>query len=409
MALVEQMAAVLVILGIAAVVRVAATSVEFVSYHVLLVVAGILVGAVGAEPSFALSSEFILSVLLPTILFEGAEATKTEAFRESFAVAVVLAVVGLPVSVVVSSVVGRAVLDLPLIVLLVFAAIIYPIDPVSVLAVFGDADAPDRLAVIAENESHLGDGFSIVIYGAFLRLLQRQAETGEPLAGLVGPGELVGLVVEVAWFSVGGLAVGGALGAGAFGVLRSIDERMTELLVLVVLPYASFYVAEHALHVSGVLATVAAGLVVGIYAKASAIHPDNVAFVERTWATAAFLVNTLLFVLVGFEAPVRRILGNAGLVAAATGLVLVSRAVAVYGLLGLINRVLTGSVVPFRGQHVLAWGGMHTVVPIALLFTLPAVPYSREIGTMVLGVAVVSIVVQGFVLPAVLRVTGFAE
>ncbi|WP_123535666.1 cation:proton antiporter [Halosimplex salinum] len=400
---------VILVLSVAAVVRVLAARTSEVVYPVLLVVVGVAATVLGVAPEFRLSADVILMVLVPTVLFQGSQETKSESFLRVLPVAVLLPILGLPIAVALLGTLGSYAFGLPLVVTLLFAVIIYPVDPVAIVALFREADAAERLAVLAEVESHFSDGFAVVTYGVMIGVVSDRFESGTDLATLLGPADLLDIAVEITVVSFGGVLVGLVAGVLALVVLRAIEDRMAELLTTVVLAYGSFLLADHYLHVSGVLATVAAGLVIGLYGKGGAVHPDNVSFIERTWDTAAFLVFTLVFVLVGVQAPWRRLLGNAPTVLLAAALVLVVRAVVVYGVTNLVT-VTGAEPVPYRFQHVLVWGGMHTVIPIALLLSVPReLPFRSALVELVFGVALVGIVAQGLLFPVALRVTGAAE
>lgn len=392
-----------IVFVVAAGVRLLATRIETLPYPVVLVVAGVGVSIAGVEFSLTLSREVIFAVLLPTILFQSALDIDLDGLRADLPAVAALVLVGLPATVLLLGWASAATLGLPLIVALLFAATISPVDPVAVLWVFREAGAPDRLATFAESEAHLHDGFAVVVFSTLLAFIRTRAPTGESLEGIVTLSRLGELAVEITVASFGGLVVGLALGYVTYRGLRVIDERMAELLLLVSLPYGAFLVADHLLHVSGVLATVAAGLVVGTLGTERGVEPENVRFEAEFWAAASFLVTTLVFLLVGVRVPIRLVLANAGGVAVAAVLVFVVRAVAVYPLLAVTNE-LTPTSVSSSYQHVLVWGAMHTVVPVALLLSLPAtVPYRKELGALVFGVAIVSIVGQGLLLPHLVR------
>ena len=391
---------------VAAGVRLLATRVPSLPYPVVLVVVGVGASIAGLEFHLSLSREVIFAVLLPTILFQSALDVDLDGLRTDLPTIATLVLVGLPATVLLLGWASAHTLGLPLIVALLFAATISPVDPVAVLWVFREASAPERLATLAESESHLHDGFAVVVFATLLAFIRTQQRTGESLEGIVTFAHLIDLSIDITIASVGGIVVGLAVGFAAYRVLRVIDERMAELLLLVSLPYATFLVADHLLHVSGVLATVAAGLVVGTIGTERGVEPENVRFEAEFWAAASFLVTTLVFVLVGTRVPVRLVLENAGSVAIAAVLVFVVRAVVVYPLLAVSN-TLAATPVSSSYQHVLVWGGMHTVVPVALLLSLPAsIPFREELGALVYGVAIVSIVGQGLLLPHMVRLFG---
>lgn len=395
-----------VVAVVAAAVRLLATRFETVPYPVVLVLVGIGASIAGLHFSLSLSREVIFAVLLPTILFQGSLGVNLDGLRADLPTVAALVVVGLPVTVLLLGWTAATVLEFPLIIGLLFAAIITPVDPVAVLWIFREAGAPERLSTLAESESHLHDGFAVVLFSALLAFLNTQIETGQSLEGVVTPGHLADIAVDIAVASVGGVAVGSIAGYLVYLALRRIDERMSELLLLVALPYAAFLVAEHALHVSGVLATVAAGLVVGSLAPRDGVEPENVRFEIEFWAAASFLVTTLLFLLVGVRVPVRLVLENAPSVAIAAALVFAARAVVVYPLLATVGS-LTDAALSTGYRHVLVWGAMHTVVPVALLLSLPDdIPFRDDLGALIYGVAIVSIVGQGLALPYLVRLSG---
>lgn len=397
---------VLLILFAAVVVRVVATRTNRVAYPVLLVIIGIVATVSGTDPEFRLSSELILIVLVPTVLFQGAQRTKSDTFIKVLPLSLLIPIAGLPIAVGLLGLLGAEVFGLPLVVTLLFAVMIYPVDPVAILAFFREADAPERLGIIAEIESHFSDGFAVVTFGVMLAVVSERFTTGQDLEELLSPVDLVDIAVEITVVSFGGVVVGLLAGAAAYGALQVIEDRMAELLTTVILAYGSFLLAEHYLHVSGVLATVAAGLVIGLFGKGDAIGAENVEFIEQTWDTAAFFVFTLVFVLIGIQAPWRRLLWNAQTIVSATVLVLIVRAVVIYGITNLL--AVSGiDPIPFRFQHVLVWGGMHTVIPIALLLSVPReLPFREDLVVLVFGVALLSIIGQGLLFPLALRLTG---
>jgi NhaP-type Na+/H+ or K+/H+ antiporter len=162
-----------------------------------------------------LSHDLILLVLLPPLLFEGAATTNLESFQENLLTILVLAVPGLVISVILLGAVGQYVLGLPLILALLFGAMVLPTDPVSVLALFEEVGAPERLSTLVEGESLVNDSVGIVVFSTLLALVTGSSGT-VTASDLLRPDRLLGVTADIAVTSVGGLAVG--IAAGLCGV-----------------------------------------------------------------------------------------------------------------------------------------------------------------------------------------------
>ncbi|MFC7046487.1 Na+/H+ antiporter [Halobacteriaceae archaeon GCM10025711] len=375
-------------------------------YTIALLLAGFAVSIVGVPLGIELSHDFILLVLLPPLLFEGAATTNLEHFRVNTLPILALAIPGLVVSVVLLGFAGEYAFGFPLVIALLFASMILPTDPVSVLALFEELGAPDRLSVIVEGESLINDGVGVVLYSALLALVLESQQQGLAFEDLVTPARLGDVAVGIAISSVGGLLVGLAAGYAVYRVMVNLDEHMTEIVLTLILAYGSFLLAEHYLHVSGVIATVVAGLFIGNRGAEYAMSPQTKISIFNTWETAAFLVNTLIFLLIGAATPVGQLVEHADLIAIAVVLVLAARAAIVYPIMGAVNRALPQPV-SLDYQHVLVWGGLHASIPIALVLGLPAsIPFREELRAMVFGVAAFSLVVQGLSMRRLLDALG---
>lgn len=361
--------------------------------------------ALGLSIGLELTSDLILMIFLPTIIFHGTTTLDVRRLWQNVSMVGVLTLVGLPLAIVILGAASTVAFGFPILVSLLFATIILPTDPAAVLSIFEEMDVAERLAVTIESESLLNDGVAVVIFSTLLGAF----ESSTSAASLGTLGGLVAIAVDIVLVGGGGLVLGSVVGYLAHALMRRLEDEMSILLLTVLVAYGSFLLAEHYLGLSGILAVVGAGLLMGA-------HPDNhhkmstsEYHVQEFWTTAAFLLTTLLYVLIGAEVPIGTFVQHAGLVVGAAVLVVVVRAMTTYSLVSATNLALDRPV-PVYCQHVMVWGGLHTVVPVALVLSLPdPFPFREELQVMVFGIAIISIVVQGLLMPAVLSRLGMGD
>ncbi|MBX0294917.1 cation:proton antiporter [Haloarcula nitratireducens] len=371
-------------------------------YTIALLLAGFAISVIGADIDINLTHDLILLVLLPPLLFEGAATTDLERLRRNAQPVLAMAAVGLIISITLLGYVGQYVFGFPLLIALLFAAMALPTDPVSVLALFEELGAPERLSVLVEGESLVNDGIGVVIFSTFFVLIQEGANPAE----LFTAAGLTELGLQMVVSSVGGLLVGLAAGYAVYTVMAHLDENMTETVLAFILAYGSFLLAQHYLGVSGVIATVVSGLLIGNRGAEKAMAPQTKITVFNSLETASFVVNTFIFLMIGVVTPIGDFLQYGHHVLLAIPLVLAARAAAVYPLTALVNRV-TEPAVPMNYQHVMLWGGLHGSIPIALVLGLPdGFPLRQQLLAMVFGVAAFSLVVQGLTMGPLLNRLG---
>jgi len=359
-------------------------------YTVVLVVAGLLL-SLRSRIEFSLTPQLILSLFLPPLVFEAAFQLSISELRRNLVSILLLAVPGVVLNMLVVGGVVSAGAGIPLGVALVFGALISATDPVSVIAIFRKLGVPKRLEVLLEGESLLNDGTAIVVFQIALAAL------------LSGHFSLVDGLFDFVVVAGGGVCVGLALGWLMSRLIAGIDDYLVETTLTTVLAFGSYLLAEQ-LHVSGVLAVVAAGLVIGNTVSQS-MSPTTRTVVNNFWEYIAFLANSAVFLLIGLSLDIRLLVNDWRAAVWAIVGVLVSRALAVY-LLPLVGRDN-----PWKWRHVLFWGGLRGAIALALALSLTSAlgEHRQTITLMVFAVVLFTILVQGASMNLLLRRLGVVE
>ncbi len=364
-------------------------------YTVGLVVAGAALALFHVHAVPELTRKLIFHALLPPLLFEAALHIHWSELKRDALPVTLLATVGVLISA--AAVAGGmiALLGWPAPSAVIFGVLIAATDPVSVIATFKEAGVTGRLRLLVEAESLANDGVAAVLFSLAVALAVPAAPSALP----------IGLTLLT--LTVGGIAVGLACGGLAVRLAGRTNDHLVETALTTVTAYGSFLLADH-LHLSGVLATVTAGLVMGNVGLLCA--ESGAAFSERGrevvvafWDFAAFVANSFIFLLIGSRAA-RIPFPTLGLLAIATaiGLVWLGRAVSVYPLCALLAR--SRWKVAMSHQHALFWGGLRGALALALALSLPpALPYRDAIVIAAFSVTAFSIVVQGLAMPVLLR------
>jgi CPA1 family monovalent cation:H+ antiporter len=329
----------------------------------VLATVGFLGGWIGREAGIASPlggpafEEVLAFLFLPVLVFEAALGLSTRAFFRNLGSILVLAVPALAVSAALVGVALRFGLGVSLAPALLFGALISATDPVAVVAIFRRLGVPERILVLVEGESLLNDGVAIVLYQILL-------------AGALGAGVGVGEgALDFVRVFLGGLAVGAVLGLGTALLLPWLGRLPAAALTLAV-AYGSFTLAQHLLGVSGVVATLAAGLVLGGAEPSRASRPVR-DLVHEMWEALGYVANGLLFLLVGLAIDPTLLAEHLDAIGLAVLAVLAARAAAIVPLVSALERFAGIPPVGMRTQAVLIWGGLRGGVALALALALP--------------------------------------
>ena len=368
-------------------------------YTVGLVVTGIGLAVARLDTGAMLTHDFILDVILPPLLYEAAINIHWRSLRRDILPVLTLSTAGVIVSAAFVAAGMKFLLSWPVTPSLVFGVLIAATDPVAVIALFKDIGVTGRLRLLVESESLFNDGVAAVLFG--LMLTWAELPQGASLSGIM-------IARTLAIVAGGGVLVGIACGMAAIAVAWRTSDHLVETALTAVAAYGSFLLAE-SFHVSGVLATVAAGLLMGNLGvlvddgKRAALSSQGREFVLAFWEFAAFIANSLVFLLIGLRvAGIAFAGGDWAVVPVAIALVVAGRALTVYPLC--LPFAWSRWAVSMKDQHILWWGGLRGALALALVLALPvSMPFNNEILIATFGVVTFSVVVQGLTMPMLIK------
>ena len=361
-------------------------------YSVGLVAAGIILAVLPFAPKVTLTKDLIFTGLLPPLLFEAAFYIHWNQLRRDFSVVAVLATLGVVLSACVTALGMRYLAHWQWIAALVFGVLIAATDPVSVIATFREVRAQGRLLVLVEAESLFNDGTAAVAFGVVVAIASGQQLTSFQIT--------VMLIKTIG----GGILCGAAVAFVALLLAGRTDDHLVEITFTTVGAYGSFLLASH-FDLSGVLATISAGLVMGNFKSFGAISGRGNEAVHAFWEYAAFVANSLVFLLIGMHEARQNFTAIWLTAFIAIALVTLGRAIAVYPCCFLFSR--SWLCVTMKHPHILFWGGLRGAVALALALGLPPeVPQREGIVTISFAVVAFSVFAQGLTMTPFLRKMG---
>ncbi len=355
-------------------------------YTVLLVASGLALYPLTTLPffsfllDFSFTPELLFYVFLPVLIFESAYNINIRRLMENVWAISILSVVSLTLSAGVIAIslyyllpfVG---ITVPFILCFLFGSLISATDPVAVLALFKEYGAPRRLTLLFEGESIFNDGTAVALFLVVLGIVTHGFEGTESI--LNGFSMFTIMVI-------GGMLIGGVIGtifSWTLGVAR--NNEFVQITFMLVMAHLTFILTDfisthltvggHGIHLSAIIATAIASIVLGNYGRAK-ITPRAEEFVEKFWTQTAFLSNSLVFILIGLIFTTIPIdLGVLLLpIALSVVIVAVARAISIYPVVAVLNRTTQEERIPRSWQHLLAWGSLRGALAVTMVLLIPS-------------------------------------
>lgn len=338
--------------------------------------------------------DILMHGMLSFLLFAGALHINLEALLKNKTIIMLLATVGIFVSTFIIGGLAWMIFSLcniqiPFIYCLVFGALISPTDPIAVLGILKTSGAPKNLQVKIAGESLFNDGIGVVVF-----LVLVEIATG-------GHGVSVPTILQLLAVEVGGGAIFGlGIGSIAYYMLKSVDNYQVEVLITLALVMGG-YAAATALHISGPIAMVIAGLIIGNHGRLFAMSQTTTEHLDSFWELIDEILNALLFVLIGMELIV--LVFTPDYVIAAVIMipaVLFSRFVCVAVPVTLLRKQQEFS---HNAIAIMTWGGLRGGISVALALSLPPGSYREALLVATYFIVVFSIIVQGLTIKKLVK------
>jgi len=356
-------------------------------YPVVLAGAGVLVGLLPGEQLPHVGADVILLAFVPGLVFEAALTLDLPELRLRLLPVSLLATVGVVVTVLLVGTLTHLALGLSWASGFLLGSILAATDPIAVVTLVRQVKAPAGLAAILEGESLFNDGTGVAVFSAVLATIV----AGHPSFG--------DATLRFFAITIGGAAVGVAVGFLGVALVRVAEDAPLEILATLVIAYGS-YLAADVVHASGIVAVVSAGVVIARYgSSAGKLHGTQLL---GFWNLLAFVLNAILFILVGAALPAWKLLPVAGLVLGTFAIMLLTRAVPVYGLL--TASAMRSRAIPWAWRHLTFWAGLRGALSVALALSVAGVAgVDTRVSAIAYGVVLLSLLVQGGMIVPVTR------
>lgn len=403
--LLETVTGIVLLLLVAALTTIASKRLNKMPLTILLVFVGIIISNFGGEISvfeslrgFKITPELVLFVFIPTLIFESAYNLDVKKVSRNIGPILTLAVPGLLISTAIIGSIFYAFTDgFSFLVCLLLGAILSATDPVAVISIFKQLGVPERLTVLVEGESLFNDATALVLATIM---------SGLVISGVFSSEVLANGASEFLFVFLGGVMVG-LFFAYVTGLLIGLvdDDPDVEITLTTILAYFSFIVAEHVFHVSGIMAVVAAAMVMGSWGK-SKVSPSSAGFMEHFWEYLAFVANSLIFLLVGLQIDLIALWQSLDLILLVAFAMLIARGLVVFLGVPLVGKIPGSEAIGMPFKMVMYWGGLRGAIALAIVLSLPEFDYRDTLVTIVMGAVLFTLIVQGLTIELLVKYLG---
>ncbi|PHS31070.1 MAG: sodium:proton antiporter [Sulfurovum sp.] len=342
--------------------------------------------------------DLVFFILLPVLIFESALNIDVRLLLKNLIPIFILAIPIMLLSTGITAVLLYYGIDHPLgfpvVAALLTGAILSATDPVAVLDVFKHIKAPQRLSTLVDGESLFNDATVIVLFGLFIAFAQMDA------------GSFSGIDALKEFISVffGGIVVGAVLGLLFMFLYRVSKGSFAKSLISILSAYSAFVLAEHFLHVSGVMAVLVTGLCIS-WERCKHVEESN--FVEKLWEFNAYLANMLIFLLVGITITVGMFTSHWLAMLIGIVSVLIARAIGIFVVLPLVSKLPYVDPISRGYQAIIFWGGLRGAVVVALALSIPIeLEYWYTVQSIAYGVVLFTLFVQAPTIALIMKKVG---
>src|SRR3990167_3009847 len=336
--------------------------------------------------TYKIHPDIILYACLPTLIFESAFAMDARLLKHNLAPVLTLAIPGLFLSTAIIGLIVWSLTSFPLLTALLLGAILSATDPVAVISLFKQLGVPKRLTILVEGESSFNDSTAIVTAKTILIIM---------LAGSMTSTTLFHSMHLFLFEFFGGIVIGFIMALITGSVIAAIeDEPLTELSLTIILAYLSFIMADKFFHISGVMATITAGIMMSGWGRTK-LSSHAVEKLHDILEFLAYIANALIFLLVGLSIQLQTLADSFWIITIVIFAMLFSRAIVIYALVPLIGKLPNAEPIDIRYQTIMWWGGLRGAIALAIVLGLSNMPDQETLISVVMGAVLFTILVQG--------------